>query len=122
MATVRLHNATEGRAYYDRRKSEGKTSLLGVVGLAILSNSGDGARREEEGRYGYSKIFDPICCSHEIGFTKPDPSAYTAALRPMGPSPGEVLFDDNAPICVEGARQCGIAAILREDTLRAEVA
>jgi hypothetical protein len=26
MATVQLRNPTEGRAYYDRRKAEGKTS------------------------------------------------------------------------------------------------
>jgi transposase len=27
MATVQLPNPTEGRAYYDRRKAEGKTSM-----------------------------------------------------------------------------------------------
>ena len=90
-------------------------SLRGTVGLAILSNSGDGARREEERRYGYSAIFNPICYSHEIGVTKPDTAAYVAALDAMGASADEVLFIDNAPICVEGARKCGFAALLHED-------
>ena len=90
-------------------------SLRGTVGVAILSNSGDGARREEERRYGYSAIFDPICYSHEIGATKPNAAAYAAALNVMGAAADEVLFVDNAPSCVEGARQCGIAAVLHED-------
>ncbi|MDR2998063.1 MAG: hypothetical protein LBU78_08080, partial [Microbacterium sp.] len=42
-------------------------SLRGRAGLAILSNSADGAREEEERRYGFSEIFDPICYSHEQG-------------------------------------------------------
>ena len=33
MATVQLRNDTEGRAYYDRRKSEGKTSMEAMRAL-----------------------------------------------------------------------------------------
>jgi hypothetical protein len=33
MATVQLRNATVGRAYYDRRKSEGKTSMEAMRAL-----------------------------------------------------------------------------------------
>ncbi|QIK77229.1 IS110 family transposase [Nocardioides piscis] len=33
MATVQLRNATEGRAYYDRRKAEGKTSMEAMRAL-----------------------------------------------------------------------------------------
>ena len=71
--------------------------LRGSVGLAILSNSGDGARREEERRYGFSRLFDPICYSHEIGVNKPDPRAFRAALDAMDARPADVLFIDNAP-------------------------
>lgn len=90
-------------------------SLIGQAGLAILSNSGDGARREEESRYGFSRIFDPICYSHELGVEKPDPLAFLHALRAMGATPGEVLFvDDHAPNVVT-ARALGIQAILHQD-------
>lgn len=33
MAIVQLRNATEGRAYYDRRKTDGKTSMEAVRAL-----------------------------------------------------------------------------------------
>ena len=33
MATVQLRNQTEGRAYYDRRKAEGKTSMEAMRAL-----------------------------------------------------------------------------------------
>ena len=88
---------------------------VGEVGLAILSNSGDGAREEEERRFGFSRIFDPICYSHEIGYTKPDPAAYLSALRAMGARPDEVFFVDNSQAAVTGARACGIQAVLHVD-------
>jgi putative hydrolase of the HAD superfamily len=90
-------------------------SLAGRVGLAILSNSGDGAREQEERRFGFSRIFDPICYSHEIGYSKPDPAAYLAALTAMGTRPGEVVFVDNAERAVAGARACGITSVLHVD-------
>ncbi|WP_346767561.1 HAD-IA family hydrolase [Knoellia koreensis] len=90
-------------------------SLRGTVGLAILSNSADGARREEELRHRFSATFDPIIYSHEIGVLKPDPAAYAAALEAMGASAAEVLFVDNSPVHVEGARRCGITALVHED-------
>ncbi len=70
-------------------------SLVGRIGLAILSNSGDGARREEERRYGFSRVFDPILYSHETGVSKPDPRAFEIALTAMGADAGEVLFLDD---------------------------
>ena len=90
-------------------------SLRGRANLAVLSNSGAGARREEERRYGWSGLFDPICYSHEIGFKKPDERAFAAALTAMGAAADEVLFVDNALRCVEGARAVGIAAVQHVD-------
>jgi len=90
-------------------------SLVGRVGLAILSNSGDGARREEERRYSFSSLFDPICYSHEIGVSKPDPRAFEIALTAMGAEPAEVLFLDDIPANVAAARKLGIRAHHHED-------
>jgi putative hydrolase of the HAD superfamily len=91
-------------------------SLVGRVGLAILSNSGDGARREEERRFAFSSIFDPICYSHEIGVEKPDPRAFEIALEAMGGIlPAEVLFLDDRPANVQAARALGIRAHLHAD-------
>lgn len=90
-------------------------SLRGRVGLAILSNSGDGAREEEEGRYGFSAVFDPICYSHELGVRKPDPRAFALALEAMRAEPGEVLFVDDLPANVAAAETLGIRAHLHVD-------
>lgn len=90
-------------------------SLRGRVGLAILSNSGDGAREEEERRYGFGAVFDPICYSHELGVRKPDPRAFALALEAMGAEPGEVLFLDDLPANVAAAEAVGIRAHLHVD-------
>lgn len=90
-------------------------SVRGRAGLAILSNSGDGAREEEERRFGFSSIFDPICYSHEQGVAKPDASAYLTALRRMGASAEDVLFIDDNEGPRRGAEDCGIRAILHRD-------
>ncbi len=79
------------------------------VGLAILSNSGDGAREEEERRYAFSALFDPILYSHETGVMKPDDEAFRIALSSLGAAPDEVFLDD-APHNVDAARHLGIRA------------
>ena len=91
-------------------------ALRGTVGLAILSNSGDGAREEEERRFGFAELFDPICYSHEIGVEKPDDRAFEVALARMGAAPGEVLFIDNVLRNIEAARRLGLRAHLHIDT------
>jgi putative hydrolase of the HAD superfamily len=92
-------------------------SLKGRAGLAILSNSGDGAREEEERRFGFSSIFDPICYSHELGAAKPDAGAYEAALDRMGASAEQVLFIDDNEGPKHGAERCGIRAVLHRDNV-----
>ncbi|MGM7680079.1 HAD-IA family hydrolase [Microbacterium sp. A94] len=90
-------------------------SLRGRAGLAILSNSGDGAREEEERRFRFSSIFDPICYSHEQGVAKPDAGAYLTALKRMGASAEDVLFIDDNEAPMRGAEDCGIRAVLHRD-------
>jgi len=89
--------------------------LRGSVGLAILSNSADGAREEEERRFGFSGLFDPICYSHELGVAKPEPAAFAHVLRLMGAEAGEVLFIDNWAPNIDAARAIGLPAHLHRD-------
>jgi putative hydrolase of the HAD superfamily len=89
--------------------------VKGQVGLAILSNSGDGARREEERRFGFSSVFDPICYSHEIGVNKPDPRAFRAALAAMDTVADEVAFIDNREDNVDAASDLGMYGVLHLD-------
>ncbi|GAA2901957.1 HAD family hydrolase [Microbacterium esteraromaticum] len=90
-------------------------SLAPRAGVAILSNSADGAREEEERRFGFSSIFDPICYSHEQGVNKPDPRAYREALRRMGADPADVFFVDDRRMSIDGAAAVGIRGILHRE-------
>ena len=90
-------------------------SLQGRAGVAILSNSADGAREEEERRHGFGAVFDPICYSHEIGANKPDPEAYQAALLAMRSDPERVFFIDDRQQQIDGAARVGIRGIVHRD-------
>ena len=83
---------------------------------AIISNSGSGAREEEESRYGFSTYFDPIIYSHEVGLLKPDPRIYALACDELGLAPDETVFLDDSRICVDGARAFGMHGVLHEST------
>ncbi|WP_423059020.1 HAD-IA family hydrolase [Brevibacterium linens] len=91
------------------------SALRSRAGVAILSNSVDGARSEEERRFGFSAVFDPILYSHETGLLKPEPEAYENALEQMGAEADDVFFIDDHEICAEGARAVGIDAIVHRD-------
>lgn len=87
-------------------------ALRGRVGLAILSNSADGAREEEERRYAFSEIFDPICYSHELGAAKPEVDAYTLTLDALHASPEDVFFIDDRAENITAAAALGIRGVL----------
>jgi epoxide hydrolase-like predicted phosphatase len=93
-------------------------SLRPALRTAILSNSGAGARREEQARYQFEDHFDPIIYSHEVGLAKPDPVIYELTCAKIGATPGELIFIDNVPANVEAAARLGIRAILHESTPR----
>jgi len=90
-------------------------SLRGRASLAVLSNSADGAREEEQRRYGFSEIFDPICYSHEQGVNKPEERAYTLALARMDADADDVLFIDDHQHAIDGAAAVGIRGIVHVD-------
>ena len=90
-------------------------SLRGRARTAILSNSADGAREEEERRFGFSEIFDPICYSHEQGVNKPEPEAYLRALERLEASPQDVFFIDDHSEAIAGAAAIGIRGIRHRD-------
>jgi epoxide hydrolase-like predicted phosphatase len=92
------------------------SSLRPQYPTGLLSNSADGARREEQTRYGFEKLFDVILYSHEIGFAKPDPKAYALLCDRLRVAPDELVFLDDDPDNVEAARKLGIHAILHQET------
>jgi putative hydrolase of the HAD superfamily len=83
----------------------------------IVSNSGPGAR-EAERHHGFEAVVDDLVYSHEVGLKKPDPAIYALAASRLAVRPGEVVFLDDSPACVDGARAAGWHAVLHEETER----
>jgi epoxide hydrolase-like predicted phosphatase len=86
---------------------------------ALLSNSGSGARREEQERYHFNEMTDLIIYSHEVGIEKPDPRIYALTCERLGVQPEEVVFLDDTEANVAAAAAYGMRAILFTDTAQA---
>jgi len=93
-------------------------SLRPRLKTAILSNSADGARREEQRRYDFEGLVDGILYSHEVGIAKPDPAVFRLTEQLLGVHAGEVAFVDDHDGHVAAARAHGWHAVLHEDTAR----
>jgi epoxide hydrolase-like predicted phosphatase len=91
-------------------------SLQPRYATAILSNSSDGARREEQARYSFEELFDIVIYSHEVGLVKPDPRIYALLCAELKVAPADLVFLDDVPENVEAACQLGIRGILHRDT------
>ena len=59
---------------------------------------------------GYDALFDVSCYSCELGLAKPDPAFFAAAARRIGADPSSILFIDDSPRNVDGARAAGLPA------------
>ncbi len=86
------------------------------LAVAIISNSADGARREETARYAFDTIFDPIIYSHEVGLAKPDPAIFELACARLNLAPAQTIFVDDVPGHVAAARALGMHAIVHVST------
>lgn len=86
---------------------------------ALLSNSGSGARREEQERYHFNEMTDLIIYSHEVGIEKPDPRIYALTCERLGVRPEEIVFLDDVEQNVTAAVAYGMRAILFTSTAQA---
>ena len=95
------------------------SSLRPRYQTAIISNSFVGARSREQERYHFDEMTDLIIYSHEVGIAKPERRIYELACERLGVQPGEMIFLDDVKRCVAAARDCGIHAILFQNTAQA---
>lgn len=81
---------------------------------ATLSNDWQGAREENNRRFGLAEAIqvDLMVYSAEEGVAKPDPRIYQLTCERLGVAPQEALFLDNSSICVQAAQQLGMYGIL----------
>jgi putative hydrolase of the HAD superfamily len=56
--------------------------------------------------------FRQVFASHEIGHRKPDAQAFLHVCGAIGVAPAEALLFDDLPANIEGARACGLQAVL----------
>jgi putative hydrolase of the HAD superfamily len=64
---------------------------------------------------GLGALFDDIFASAHLGACKPEPAFYAAVTQAIGVAPEQILFWDDAPANVEGARAYGWQAQLYRD-------
>lgn len=95
------------------------SSLRPRYQTAIISNSFVGARTREQERYHFDEMTDLIIYSHEVGIAKPDRRIYELTCERLGVQPAEMIFLDDHERAVAAARECGIHAILFQNTAQA---
>lgn len=61
---------------------------------------------------GYDAHFDHLLYSCELGYAKPNPAYFSAALAKIGRLPSDVLFIDDHEVNVAAARDAGLQAEL----------
>jgi putative hydrolase of the HAD superfamily len=85
--------------------------------LFAFTNSNPTHRSVWEVRYGNElKPFERIFVSSDLGFRKPDPEAFHLVAGRMGFQPREILFFDDSPRNVEGARIAGMQSVVVDST------
>jgi HAD superfamily hydrolase (TIGR01549 family) len=82
--------------------------------LGVLSNTSQAHWEFCRRRYRILEVFQVYALSFAIGVMKPDPQIYAEAARLAGVAPQEILFTDDRPENVAGARQAGWDAVVFE--------
>jgi putative hydrolase of the HAD superfamily len=90
--------------------------LRPALKTAILSNSADGARREEQRRYGFEDLVDVLIYSHEVGIEKPDAEVFRLTELLLDVQAREIVFLDDHEGHVAAAAAGGWHAVLHRDT------
>jgi putative hydrolase of the HAD superfamily len=103
------------RQTWDGALLEGLRRLRGRVKIAVVSNAWP-HMRSRMANAGLLEMVDAVVLSCEIGFAKPDPRIYAAALRGVGARPAEALFIDDTSGHVAAARSHGMSGHVHTST------
>jgi HAD superfamily hydrolase (TIGR01509 family) len=68
---------------------------------------------------GFEDLVDEFIHSHEGGMSKPDPRIYALTCERLQVEPTQMAFPDDSELCVDGARQAGVHAVLYQDNSQA---
>jgi len=80
--------------------------------LALLTNGSAAFQRRKLARYTLEPLFELVLIEGELGYGKPDPRVFRAALAHFAIEPHQALMvGDNLDADIAGARQVGIAGV-----------
>lgn len=86
----------------------------GARPLILLSNTNEIHWEHIEKRWQMSQWFDDLVLSFEVKAMKPDVEIYREAIKKSGVGAFDCFFVDDVPANIEGARRCGMDAVLFE--------
>jgi epoxide hydrolase-like predicted phosphatase len=93
---------------------------LRARGVAVSSLTNNWSTEEElKARPELAGLFDTVISSCEAGFLKPGPEIYRCALERLGQSSHEIVFVDDARVCIDAATAFGMTGIHFRQTARA---
>ncbi len=84
--------------------------------LILLSNIFVHNSAHYKNKYQFTKLFEKLYFSSDIGFAKPDSRAFELVLRENNLRPEECLFIDDTKRNIEAARRMGIESHLFRGT------
>lgn len=84
------------------------------VPMALLSNAPTTFARHLE-RQEWIGLFDHLLVSGDLGYAKPDAAIWAELIERVGVAAAEVLFVDDKPTNVAGAREAGLQAEVWSD-------
>jgi HAD superfamily hydrolase (TIGR01509 family) len=85
--------------------------LRPTLRTGMITNAWPNIRDLLENHWAIAGDFDPLIISAEVGLAKPDPEIFRLALRLLALDGPQVVFIDDAPDNVDGARRSGLRAI-----------
>jgi epoxide hydrolase-like predicted phosphatase len=89
-------------------------TLKGKYKIALLSNYPK-ILRQKLVDLNLIDLFDEVIISSEVGCQKPQPEIFFVLFNKFGVKPREVVFIDDTPRSLEGAREIGYVPILFKD-------
>lgn len=92
----------------------------GDVPLYCLSNMAQSTYEYLRERFDYWQMFKGVVISGALKLIKPDPAIFEHLLETHGLKAGETVFIDDSVKNVEGARACGLHALLFKDAAQCE--
>lgn len=68
-----------------------------------------------EEKFSFYSDFDAVVSSHEVGYTKPSKEIFEALLDNTGVKPSELVYSDDNPDRLQGAKDLGINVFVYEN-------